>query len=133
MKSYWFLFLAALCLIGFLAPSATCQTLVLEYPSSNPVLAPDGNYYIGQAALSRIAQITPSGQVNTLHTLNPATDGGNSNFLLVGPDGKLYGTTTEGGANGWGTIFSVDLAGNFTTLYNFPTQQCPELGGFPPG
>jgi uncharacterized repeat protein (TIGR03803 family) len=32
----------------------------------------------------------------------------------------LFGTTTFGGANGGGTVFSVDTNGTFATVYNFP-------------
>jgi uncharacterized repeat protein (TIGR03803 family) len=33
--------------------------------------------------------------------------------------GDLYGTTMFGGAYGNGTIFKLDAAGNFTTVYSF--------------
>ncbi len=46
---------------------------------------------------------------------------GNS-YTLHGTDGNFYGTTSEGGAYGNGTVFRITPAGNFTTLYNFCSQ-----------
>jgi uncharacterized repeat protein (TIGR03803 family) len=39
--------------------------------------------------------------------------------LIQGTDGLIYGTTTEGGAHGFGTVFSFDGAGTLTTLHHF--------------
>jgi uncharacterized repeat protein (TIGR03803 family) len=39
-----------------------------------------------------------------------------------GADGKLYGTTSSGGANGAGTVFKITPLGKLTTLYNFCSQ-----------
>jgi uncharacterized repeat protein (TIGR03803 family) len=39
--------------------------------------------------------------------------------LTIGPDGALYGTTTEGGAENSGTAFKVTVAGTLTQLGNF--------------
>jgi uncharacterized repeat protein (TIGR03803 family) len=42
--------------------------------------------------------------------------------LVQGTDGKLYGTTIAGGANVYGTVFSITIDGALTTLYNFCSQ-----------
>ncbi len=39
--------------------------------------------------------------------------------LVQGTDGNLYGTTTEGGPNGSGTIFKITTSGAMTVLYGF--------------
>jgi uncharacterized repeat protein (TIGR03803 family) len=39
--------------------------------------------------------------------------------LVRGMDGAFYGTTSEGGTGGVGTIFRIDEDGNFTSLYSF--------------
>ena len=39
--------------------------------------------------------------------------------MTASPDGNLYGTTFNGGANGNGTIFDISTSGNFATLYTF--------------
>jgi uncharacterized protein (TIGR03437 family) len=38
--------------------------------------------------------------------------------LVQASNGKLYGNTNRGGIYDWGTIFEVDLAGNFRVVYN---------------
>jgi uncharacterized repeat protein (TIGR03803 family) len=42
--------------------------------------------------------------------------------LIQGTDGNFYGTTTEGGTSGQGTIFKITAAGELTTLHNFDTS-----------
>jgi uncharacterized repeat protein (TIGR03803 family) len=39
--------------------------------------------------------------------------------LVQDTSGNLYGTTADGGANGKGTVFRLDSAGNETVLYSF--------------
>jgi len=39
--------------------------------------------------------------------------------LVQGADGKFYGTTSQGGANGYGTVFNMSPAGALTVLCNF--------------
>ena len=34
-------------------------------------------------------------------------------------NGTLYGTTEEGGINGWGTVFSISISGAEKILHNF--------------
>jgi len=38
--------------------------------------------------------------------------------LVQGSDGNFYGTTTEGGAYGYGTVFKITPSGTLTTLYS---------------
>ena len=39
--------------------------------------------------------------------------------LIQGTDGLIYGTTSAGGAYGFGTVFSLDSADTLTTLHHF--------------
>ena len=51
------------------------------------------------------------------------TGGYNGNNPIAGlvpaSDGNLYGTTREGGTNGYGAIFRVSTSGAVTPLYSF--------------
>jgi len=54
-----------------------------------------------------------------LHTFS-GRDGMNPDAsLLIDTAGDLYGTTTSGGARGFGVVFKVSKTGQATTLYNF--------------
>jgi uncharacterized repeat protein (TIGR03803 family) len=68
-------------------------------------------------------KITPSGTLTTLHSFclqSDCADGdGPLAKLIQASDGNLYGTTAVGGLLSAGTIFSMTLAGSFTTLHNF--------------
>jgi uncharacterized repeat protein (TIGR03803 family) len=47
--------------------------------------------------------------------------------LVEGTDGDFYGTTQEGGAAGYGTIFKITPSGTLTSLYSFCVQPgCPD-------
>jgi uncharacterized repeat protein (TIGR03803 family) len=50
-----------------------------------------------------------------------ATNGANPSHmsLVQGVDGELYGTTFWGGANGYGTVFKITIAGQLTLLHSF--------------
>jgi uncharacterized repeat protein (TIGR03803 family) len=73
-----------------------------------------------------VFKITPNGTLTTLHSFcseSGCTDG-NHPFagLVQGSNGYLYGTTVEGGANGYGTIFKITSGGTLTTVYSFCSQ-----------
>jgi uncharacterized repeat protein (TIGR03803 family) len=58
------------------------------------------------------------------------TDGANPEAALVqATNGEFYGTTSEGGANGDGTVFKITLGGKLTVLHSFGTTD----GEFPAG
>jgi len=57
---------------------------------------------------------------SVLHKFTGSPDGWNPEALLVGDeDGNVYGTTYEGGADNWGTVFKVGPAGRETILHTF--------------
>jgi len=61
------------------------------------------------------------------------TDGANPTemTLVQGIDGELYGTATNGGAHGYGTVFKISPSGTLTTLWNFCKEtNCPD-GAYP--
>jgi uncharacterized repeat protein (TIGR03803 family) len=105
-------------------------------PYSAPVLATSGNFYgttpyAGASGFyGTVYQISPSGTLTTLYSFcatgGSCTDGVKPFAGLVqGVNGQLYGTTSGGGAvsagcpSGCGTIFSITLAGQLTTLHSF--------------
>jgi len=68
-------------------------------------------------------KITPQGVFSLIYSfcsLTNCTDGAVPVAQLIsGTDGKLYGTTYVGGANNYGTVFSLTLGGKLTTLHSF--------------
>jgi uncharacterized repeat protein (TIGR03803 family) len=89
-------------------------------PYAALVQATDGNFYGTTFAggginggPGTIFKITPSGTLTTLYRFCPqkgCTDGENPYAALVqGTNGTLYGTTESGGANGFGTVFSLSV------------------------
>lgn len=100
--------------------------------------AADGNFYGTTAGggpynAGTVFQLTPAGTLTTLYNFcsggSPCVDGQYpSGGLVLGTDGKLYGTTLYGGTstlcnNGpftdCGTVFTISLAGTLTTLHSF--------------
>jgi uncharacterized repeat protein (TIGR03803 family) len=66
--------------------------------------------------------MTPQGVLTSLHSFN-STDGASPESPLIqATDGKLYGTTYNGGQQGYGTIFRMTLAGTLTTLHIFSDE-----------
>jgi uncharacterized repeat protein (TIGR03803 family) len=49
--------------------------------------------------------------------------------LTQGTNGNLYGTTSSGGTNNWGTIFMVSTGGAYTSLLNFDSTTGAGGGG----
>jgi len=49
--------------------------------------------------------------------------------LLQGANGNFYGSTHNGGANDYGTVFEITSGGTLTTLHNFPKGD----GAYPSG
>ena len=56
-----------------------------------------------------------------LHSFSGGVDGGSPFLAALVRDskGNLYGTTTRGGAHGYGTVFRLDVRGNETVLHSF--------------
>ncbi len=94
-------------------------------PLAGLVQASDGNlygsaYYAGAYSSGTLFQITTNGTFTVLHAFTGASDVNQPvSDLIQAIDGILYGTTFIGGATDSGTIFSLDLSGNFTSLYAF--------------
>jgi uncharacterized repeat protein (TIGR03803 family) len=110
------------------------------YPSSTLVQAANGSFY-GTALYGgvnndgTVFEITPEGKFTRLYSFcsQPHCTDGSDPFagLVQGSNGKLYGTTSAGGAFGGGTVFEITTEGELTTLYNFcSVRNCAD--GFQP-
>lgn len=101
------------------------------FPSADLVLAQDGNYYgtgEGGGAFDDgvIFRATPAGTITVLYSFGTMNSGGVAldgyspeGVLAQGSDGTFYGTTSGGGANDNGTVFSITPNGVFKLLYTF--------------
>lgn len=92
-----------------------------------------------------ILRIDPQGAVTVLHTfelntnttsclsgidyLCTNTEGSGVNGIIEAADGNLYGSTTNGGPYGAGTVFKMAKDGTLTALYQFP-MTVSASGGF---
>lgn len=67
-----------------------------------------------------VFKLDPSGKETVLYTFNGGADGGMpAGGLIQDASGNFYGTTSEGGDSGNGTVFRLDMIGNKTVLYSF--------------
>ena len=97
-------------------------------PVGRLVAAGDGTFYGaaqfgGATGLGCVFKITESGTETVLHNFGngtPQSDGLEpAAGVIVGKDGMLYGTTTGGGADGFGTVYKMTPAGVVTILHSF--------------
>ncbi len=109
-------------------------------PSGALVQASNGDFYGtteggGTNFYGAVFQATPALNVTTLYsfcTLSNCGDGQEPiGGVIQASNGKFYGTTAYGGANGDGTVFEINLAGKLTTLYSFCSQTNCADGGIP--
>jgi uncharacterized repeat protein (TIGR03803 family) len=94
-------------------------------PNASVMQGTDGNFYgttiYGGASNDGTAfKVTPAGVETVLHSFAGGTDGALPQTPLTeGSDGNFYGTTPNGGVNGFGTVFKLTPAGAETVLYSF--------------
>src|ERR1039457_2442445 len=97
-----------------------------EVPFAGLVQAANGDLYGttaegGTNGGGTVFKITPGGTLTRLYSFcsRGCTDGLNPDAGLVqAANGDLYGTTSNGGANGQGTVFKITPGGTLTTLYS---------------
>lgn len=108
-----------------------------DVPLGTPLLASDGNLYGttydgGTENSGVVYRMTPAGDLSVLHSFVSATDGAAPvGELMQAADGRLYGTTQDGGpaTGGGGTIFSLGLSGDFQVMHAFAA---PDPAGIQP-
>ncbi len=100
------------------------------YPRQPPIPAPDGNLYgvTGNGTNYVVYRLTPSGTFAPI----AAAPGYSWGPLLLGVDGKLYGTTLYGGTYNGGTAFQLTLGSSpkLKVIHSFsgPTGSQPAGG-----
>ncbi|MGA7220402.1 MAG: choice-of-anchor tandem repeat GloVer-containing protein [Candidatus Sulfotelmatobacter sp.] len=85
-------------------------------------------------ALWAATATTSSGQ--TFTTLAYFTDGSSLlslSSLIQARDGNLYGTSGNGGADGYGSVFKITPSGTLTSVYSFCAQTNCADGSYPYG
>ncbi len=100
-------------------------------PLGKLVQASDGNLYGttvfgGASGEGVVFRISPSGAFSVVYAF-PGVDGNGFNAsgtqpsagLILASDGNLYGVAEHGGANGFGTVFSITLSGQFGVVHTF--------------
>jgi uncharacterized repeat protein (TIGR03803 family) len=116
------------------------QTLCADgsYPVGALIQSSDGNFYGatnagGAAGYGSIFRLKPAGVLTTLYSFcaqrYPVCPDGYGPFagLVRARNGNFYGTTENGGANNYGTVFSITASGTLTTLHSFNNTD----GAFP--
>jgi len=94
-------------------------------PYAGLVQAGDGNLYGAtfngvEALYGTLFRLAPNGTLTSLHSFTGGYDGAQPlASLVVGSDGQLYGTTSAGGTNDLGAVFSLSTNGVFTPLWSF--------------
>jgi len=105
------------------------------YPYGGLAQGADGIFYGtteygGTNDYGTVFSIDTNGGFSTLASLNYGVTGGYpSAALVLGADGRFYGTTEFGGTNGDGTVFSVTTNGAITTLISFENSNGAEPYG----
>lgn len=101
-------------------------------PVGTLVEGPDGKFYGADDLSGDIFEVSTSGSVNVIHTLQPVEGELLSPEITLASDGNLYGTTYVGGIDtacpsgtqagdgiGCGTVYQVTPAGEYANLYSF--------------
>jgi uncharacterized repeat protein (TIGR03803 family) len=100
------------------------------YPYAPLLQASDGNFYgttegsDGSVCCPGVVfELAATGAERTLYSFGTVNYDGETPYagLTQATNRLLYGTTTLGGVNGTGNLFSVALDGSFTLIYSFPS------------
>jgi len=110
-----------------------------QAPYAGLTLATNGNFYgttpFGGAYDDNgtVFEITPAGKLTTLYSFCSQTgcpDGqGPYAGLIQGTDGNLYGATSSGGGEGYGSLYNITLSGVLTTILSFDNTDGAEPDG----
>jgi len=100
-----------------------------RHPRAGLIQDSAGNFYgttseggseCGVPGCGTIFKLDTTGTESVLYSFSGAPDGANPTAgLIQDAAGNLYGTTSAGGASGFGTVFKLDTTGKETVLYSF--------------
>ncbi len=96
-----------------------------DTPYAGVIQATDGSFYGttlhgGASGGGTVFKIDGAGALTRLHSFTGGREGAHpSAGLIEATDGSFYGTTSQGGASGAGTVFNLDTAGTLQTLHSF--------------
>ena len=136
------------------SPATTTFTTLVSFAETNGaapyygslVQGTDGNFYgttysgwgghnpafcSQGSGCGTVFKVTRAGELTTVYSfcsVESCTDGYFPfGGLVLATNGNFYGETSQGGANGAGTLFEITSAGKLTTLYAFcPSFLCPD-------
>jgi uncharacterized repeat protein (TIGR03803 family) len=87
-------------------------------PNSGMVIGTNNVFY--GATQGTLYRYTPTNAVlQTIATFAGANGSDATSSPMVDASGNLFGTTYNGGANGYGVVYEFDTASNLTALYSF--------------
>jgi uncharacterized repeat protein (TIGR03803 family) len=133
MAALVFMFCAATALAS---PATVTFTSLVSFDGTNGaapryislVQGVDGNFYgttsvDGANGHGTVFKITPAGALTTIYSFCAQSNCTDGIYPYAGlaqdSQGNFYGTTSAGGANGDGTVFTITPAGVLTTLHSF--------------
>jgi uncharacterized repeat protein (TIGR03803 family) len=96
-----------------------------EIPYAGLIQGSDGNFYGttyfgGSNGFGTVFTVTPSGTETVLYSFAGGSDGEHPYAgVIQGSDGNFYGTTYQGGAGGYGTVYKITPSGTETVLHSF--------------
>jgi uncharacterized repeat protein (TIGR03803 family) len=144
IRSFW-LFSAALAL-AIQPPSAQAHSYKVLYsftkdsdPSSSLVRDPAGNLYGialgGTFGRGIVFELSNTGQQSVLYNFKGSDGDGDVPDSMSFRDaaGNLFGTTYQGGAYSFGTVFKLDTLGAETIVYDFCRETPCTKGAYPGG
>src|SRR5229473_3421993 len=94
-------------------------------PEAALIQSPDGSFYSttyngGLEGYGTAFKITSGGTLTTLHVFDDNTEGrAVTSGLVQASDGNFYGTTTLGGPNSYGAVYTMTSTGTVTVLHGF--------------
>lgn len=102
-------------------------------PHGGLIQASDGNLYGTTVAgginnYGTVFKISTNGALYSLYSFTGGNDGAEPYGGLVrASDGNLYGTTSDGGTNEYGTVFKISTNGALSSLYSFTAAMTVEI------